>query len=357
VTDFINDFPLLGELSYLNTAYTGLLPASTYQWRREHDRAFFEQGSLFREKQRELFDTLREEVASFFHTQPAQVGLLPNFSFGYNLLLDGLPKGSRVLLLENDYPVVNWAAEQRGFSTHYVNMANDPEAEITAAFKSFAPDVFAFSLVQFINGVRLSEAFLSTLKSEYPQVLFLADGTQFLGIDNYNFNQSAIDVIGTSGYKWLLSGFGNGLLLFKPSVSERLDIRTIGFNSADTVDGDMSRVPFFGRFEPGHLDSLNFGSMLCGIRYLKRVGVEEIEAKNNMLANYARERFVDRGIQDPLQAGRALHSTIYSIRPANTTCEELRKKGVICSKRGDGILVSLHFYNSKRDIDRLMDSL
>ena len=49
-------------------------------------------------------------------------------------------------------------------------------------------------------------------------MLIIADATQFCGTAPFNFNESAIDILGGSGYKWLLGGYGNGYILFKDQL-------------------------------------------------------------------------------------------------------------------------------------------
>jgi len=357
VKDFVADFPLLEECTYLNTAYTGLIPRSTYQWRKDHEHAFFTKGSLFREGHRALFEELRVTVSRLYNSDPAHVAFVPNFSIGYNILLDGLPTASRVLGLKDDYPVVNWAVQQRGFDHYLVEVHEQFEEDIYQAVKKFGPDVFVFSLVQYTDGLRLSETFLGQLKKDFPNLLLLADGTQFMGTEYYDFSSSAIDVIGCSGYKWMLSGFGNGVFLFKPGVEEVINPPTIGYNSADSVDGDYKAVPFFGKFEPGHLDTFNFGSMLNSLRYLSAIGLDKIGADNRRISRYAMQRLLERGLLDRSLLEREVHSTIYNVQIEEETAKLLKEKGVICAQRGGGTRISTHFYNGTQDIDRFLELL
>jgi len=77
------------------------------------------------------------------------------------------------------------------------------------------PTAFAFSLVQYVSGIKLSDQFLKTLKTAFPDILLMVDGTQFCGTAPFNFEDSAIDVLISSGYKWMLGGYGNGFVFIK----------------------------------------------------------------------------------------------------------------------------------------------
>ena len=51
------------------------------------------------------------------------------------------------------------------------------------------------------------------IKIQYPDVILVGDGTQFLGEHNFNFDSSPFDIVAASGYKWLLAGFENGVMM------------------------------------------------------------------------------------------------------------------------------------------------
>ena len=52
------------------------------------------------------------------------------FSFGFNTLLDGLPRDLKVLMLKSDYPSINWAVEHRDFNVCYANIDDNLEENI-----------------------------------------------------------------------------------------------------------------------------------------------------------------------------------------------------------------------------------
>ena len=78
---------------------------------------------------------------------------------------------------------------------------------------------------------------------------------------NKIFEDSGLDVLGASSYKWLLAGYGNGFMLFKDRVKEFSKVETIGFNAANTNPELKNSIRFAKHFEPGHLDTLNFGTL------------------------------------------------------------------------------------------------
>src|SRR6056297_213881 len=111
------EFPVLRKSTYLNTAVYGPLYDSLIEWRQEHDLDFLLHGSeLWEHTLKTLADT-RATIGSFFNCNEENVALVYNFSIGLNLLLEGLDTNKKVLLLENDYPSLNWPFESRNFKT------------------------------------------------------------------------------------------------------------------------------------------------------------------------------------------------------------------------------------------------
>jgi selenocysteine lyase/cysteine desulfurase len=351
------EFPMLEQYIYVNTASSGLLYDSLLDWRQEHDLDFLIGASNMKMKSLGLLTATKNAVGRFFNCVPENIALVPNFSLGLNIMLEGLDKKHRVLLLENDYPSVNWPFESRGFPLFYTKIEADMEQRIAEIIKAQKITVFALSLVQWVNGVQIDFEFLKHLKKEHPELLIIADGTQFCGTRVFNFEASGIDVLGASAYKWLLGGYGNGFMLFKQGIEDKFSLKTTGFNAAN---GDLTagiRIPFSKHFEPGHLDTFNFGSLKFSLDYLTRLGVEKIEEHNTILCNKAKKELGELGLLEEIVLHRKEHGTIFKIKGDDALFQHLTKNDVICSQRGGGIRLSFHFYNTEKEIDKIIKIL
>ncbi|MEM7185007.1 MAG: aminotransferase class V-fold PLP-dependent enzyme, partial [Bacteroidota bacterium] len=263
--DFSHEFPATSDHTYLNTASCGLLSRTLTTWRHDHDQRLMEGGSMFRDLHKQHIREIRATIARFFSTSESNVALVPNFSFGWNTLLDGLPRDRKVLLLKGDYPSVNWPVEHRKFNTCYADIDEHMEQHIAQALETHRPDIFAISVVQYISGLKIDLQYLKDLKARFPDTLFVADGTQFLGTEVFDFDESPFDIIGASTYKWMLAGYGNAFFMIKDSAKQRIAPIAIGFNSADAKFSKENDIEFVGRLEPGHQDTLNYGSIAQSI--------------------------------------------------------------------------------------------
>ncbi|MGB5783284.1 MAG: aminotransferase class V-fold PLP-dependent enzyme [Eudoraea sp.] len=350
-------YPVLNHCIYANTAAYGLLGEELLEWRQNHDLDYLIGGSSMKIESLGLISEARDMVGTFFKCKSDLVALVPNFSLGLNMLLEGLDSREHILLLENDYPSVNWPFESRGFQISYAKIDEKLEQNILEKIRTNYIKILYLSLVQWINGIRVDLDFLKSLKEEFPQLMIIADGTQFCGAFEIDFENSGIDVLGASGYKWLLAGTGNGFMLFKDLAKVRFTIKTTGFNSANAVLTAKNTIPFNKQFEPGHLDSLNFGSLKCALGVLNDIGMKEITAHNENLSKKACKGFSELGLLNKDIIHRNLHSTIFNIKGNNALFNHLMEENIVCSRRGEGIRLSFHHYNTVEDIDSILEIL
>ena len=348
-------FPALQRCTYLNTAASGLLSSPVQEFRRNHDQDFYNSGGIVKEHQEEELRAVREVVGRFFSCAAQRLALVPNFSSGFETLITQMNPKQKVLLLRGDYPSVNQAVERRGFRICYVELGKDLEERILDAIESEAPDIFAFSLVQYISGIRLDPQFLKHVKGNHPDLLLFADGTQFCGVESFSFDDSGIDVLGASAYKWLNAGYGNGFLLFSSSMDTVIP-GTTGFQPLrgkhKPHQGDL-----IGRFEPGHRDTLSFGSLKTALELMEKIGMARIEELVRRNASHARAALEDRNLLDDVIVKRECHAPIYNISGDDTLFQKLRNRNIHCSRRGNGIRLSFHYFNTDQDIERLLQVL
>lgn len=348
---------MLKQSIYANTAAAGLLNEDLMEWRQEHDLDFLIGGSQMKAKANDEMSKVNAAVGRFFNCQSENVALVPNFSLGLNVLLEGLSKDQTVLLLRDDYPSLNWPFETRGFRLYYLEIGADVETKIYERVKAGGIDVLAVSLVQWISGIKLDLAFLERLKEEFNNLLIIADGTQFCGTEPFDFHDSGIDVLGASAYKWLLAGYGNGFILVSEAAKKRFDLKAIGSNSVNRDLTKRDSIPFCKYLEPGHLDSLNFGSLGFSLNFLKNIGIVRISNQLKLLSQKAKTGFSKLGLLEEKVVSRAGHSTIFNIKGDMELFKKLSQENVVCAQRGAGIRLSFHFYNTENEIDAILEIL
>lgn len=353
--DFTSDFPILKDYTYLNTAYSGLLTVDIAAWRAEHDKEFVTGGSKFREVNAGLIDKLRSNISNLFKVKEENTFLVPNFSIGFNTLLNGLDKKHRFLLLKEDYPSVVCPVTTMDFEYCEVAIDEKMEEHILEAIENFKPTIFAFSIVQYISGLRMDGAFIRKLKETYPDLLLIADGTQFTGTTVFDFSLSGLDALLGSGYKWLLGGYGNGYVFLSDQLKEKLYEDRKTKKIPPLPSGNKNYLSLC--FEPGHLDSLNFGTLDQGLNYLQSLGMDFIEKSNQQLCQTARKTFHSMGLIPDWVFNRSEQSTIINLPLQPNTIDKLNAAGILSSVRGNGLRISFHFYNTRDNLNHFLDVL
>jgi selenocysteine lyase/cysteine desulfurase len=261
---------------------------------------------------------------------------------------------SKFLLLKNDYPSINDAVEASGFDTVYAPIDEQMEQHILDACELHRPDLFCFSVVQYISGIQIDLDFLKELKVQFPHLIIVGDLTQYIGCEEFRFRESGLDIIIASCYKWLHAGDGNGFIAIKKNVEER----TVPNKNRDYSKNHPDEIStMITRFEPGHQDMTAFGSLQFAIEAATTIGIKNIEIAQKELSQLARSEFHKRGLLSKVVMGRADHSAIFNIKGDQQLYEKLLSHKIVTSLRGNGLRVSFSYLNTKDDLSRLLEVL
>lgn len=346
-----NISPILSHYTYVDTASSCILTNDLHAWRKEHEDDFLVNGSTFREEQGPFIASVRETVKTFFNAK--HVFLLPNFSLAFNAFLETLSTNERFLLLDEEYPSISHPIEARGFHTKTLDVDENIEERIYQAIKEYRPSVFAFSIVQYINGFALDLDFIKQVKKDFPDLLLVADGTQYCGAGTLDFENSGLDILAGSGYKWLLAGYGNGYILFKDQIYNQI---CECFKNVQISEEFKARDKdaISAHFEPGHLDTLSFGSLKQSLEFLDSVGMKTIESEVTELSLQAKEAFNGLALLDNMIVKRKDVSSIFNIKGDSKLFDALQNAKVVCTQRGKGIRISFHFFNTKDDLSKIL---
>lgn len=351
--NFKEKYPVLADCIYLDTASSGIISVETLEWRKNHDELFLNEGSYFRVQQAVFIDDVRGTISRFFNGQREHCFLVPNFSFGFNTFLQGLHRKSKFLLLDGDYPSVNYAVNINGFESETIDITVELETKLFEKIESFKPDVFACSLVQYINGYKIDLDLFKKLKQQFPNLMIAVDGTQFCGTESFDFKNSGVDFLGASGYKWMLAGYGNGFVLLTDWAADKIYHQAKKQPKAtESFRSEKSTLSSF--FEPGHLDTLSFGSLQQAILEREAIGEDFIKSKINKLGIIAAREFSERGILNSQLTETSTNQNIFNLKVPTEKILNLKEGGVVFTKRGEGIRVGFHFYNEESDVEKLL---
>ena len=338
----IKEFPLLENTTYLNTAYVGLMSKSLIDHRRKSDEEYLFIGDHYKSKQEECLEECHLTITNFLGALPRHAFFINNFSSGIRLILNCIPKDFRFLVLEEDYPSLTIAVEERGFQITSIPITSKVEEVIEKAMAIHQIDVLALSVVQYVSGLLIDFEALKRLKVKYPKLIIIGDGSQFIGGMPFHFESSPFDVIVSSGYKWLLAGFGCGLIAVSKYFLERT-------NTSNKI--------LYDKIFAGHFNFLGATSLNFAIERLNDWDFSKLLKKKQDLSNKLRRELDRLELLDTTIEGRPKHSSIFNIPGDKKRYSSLIENEIRCKQRGNGIRISLHFYNTEQDIEHLVNCI
>jgi len=317
----------------------------------------------------------REAVARLIGCDPESVALATGASHGLNLAARCLPlkEGDEVLLANgefpaNVYPWLNRASD--GVEVRLVRPAAGRFVGETDLIAAIGPKtrVISISHVAFASGYRADLRALGEACRERG-IFLVVDGAQSVGAVDFNVSELAIDVLAASGDKWLLAPFGTGFTYVAPSVLDRLRVADVnwmnveGSSNLNELDGYPLRFRDGARrFDiPEAASFLNLTGFIASLSFLSRVGVAAVEENARRLHDLlirGLERASLRVASDltPERRSGILALEASTREETRALYRRLRERGIVVSLRDNLVRVSPHIYNTRRDIESLLEA-
>lgn len=253
---FRKDFPALENFtSYLNTPATGLISSTTAEAAKKSYQALLEQGAAYSDTfYADVYPEFTALAGKYFGVEPSNLAVIPSFSHGFNMLISGLKKGSRILCLSKDYPSLSVPISLGEFTLERINPEANGfylEEEIIARINEIKPEYFIYSQVQYNSG-----QFIGSEKLHQQAALsgtkLIVDATQSAGVVPLDFNSSPFQAVLFSTYKWCNAGFGLGLMMLKNDFLKKHSFKTGGFGSGTWEAGEFNLEKGMPQFRPAH---------------------------------------------------------------------------------------------------------
>ena len=192
----------------------------------------------------------------------------------------------------------------------------------------------------------------------------MVDAAQTTGVVPIDVVAEGIDILVTTGMKWLLGLPGVGYLYVAPEVLREAPVLDVGYLGLDTELGNWPVGEYPGvvadgrRYELGLPSLPAMGAATAGIELLLDVGIENIFAQSERLVTRALEGLQERGrgadILTPLDP--AQRAGVIALRSDDPVAEfeRCRRVGVDIGAIIGSLRIDPHGYNDDDDIDRLL---
>jgi cysteine desulfurase / selenocysteine lyase len=343
-------FPFLTENTYLNTAAAGL------SWKGQGTVAagFFDaaksQGVLGASQWAAKAVATKTELAALLGVPSHRIHFVGSTTEALNIVALSLPlaSGARVVLADDEFPSVVhcwWSRLQSGVELVRVPIPDESKrTEALCAAINGRVRVLAVSHVHWRTGTRVDLEQLAQRCREHDCRL-IVDGVQALGA--IPVEAGVADAYCASVFKWLLSGFGLGVLVVGEQLAAELVPAVRGYrNEPPERSVSYGQVNYPGIY-----------ALQASLEYLRSVGWDNVHAQVNGLARRAMAGLHAQGFEVVTPDNG--HAGIVSIRhpEASRLVSELARERIFVEDRDSIIRASPHFYNTDEEIDRFISAL
>jgi selenocysteine lyase/cysteine desulfurase len=294
-------FPVLRDWTYLNTATFGPVPRCACEAMERHHRRRDELACLDFLDWFDDADRVRALAARLVGAQPADIAFTPSTGVALGWLVAGIDwkPGDRVVALEGEFPNNTYyghALARRGADFVEVPLPGGGfSLDQFASFLSRRTRLVLMSTVNYATGLRPPVGEIGKLLRERG-ILFYVDATQSLGALPTDVNEIGADVLAAHGYKWLCAPAGIGLVYIRPEVRQWLQPSIYSWRShcdwrrVDALHhGPPELPPEALRYEGGLLNFPGVYALGAILDLILSLGPDRIEQRVQHLAAYGRD--------------------------------------------------------------------
>ena len=331
-----------------------------------------------------LYENVRELVKKFINARSSnQIVFTNNTTDSINKIVFGyfkyyLKDGDEVLLTKAEHAsnVLPWfeLSKEINIKIKYIDLDSNHKVTIDNVKSSITPNTKVISVAHITNVIGDMRPIKEIVDLAHKNnIKVLVDGAQSVPHMKIDVEDLDMDFLAFSAHK-MCGPTGVGVLYLKDSLVN--DIKPIifggGMNSSFTYDGiieykDMPTLLEAGT--PNIASVIAFGSV---INYLNKIGITNIEKKEKELRKYALKKLKE--VNDIMIYNEDSDSGIITFNIKDIFSQDLAiylNKYNICVRAGNhcakilkdeiGIKntcrISLYFYNTKEEIDRLVEVL
>ena len=382
------DFPIINDnLIYLDNAATTLKPNKVIDaindyyknysvniHRGEYDLSF---------KADQAYANARLTVAKFINTDEKSIVFTKGTTDSLNMIVDGyfknhLNKDDEVLITKSEHAsnVLPWfnLAKEKGIKVNFIDLNDDLTLSLDKVKEAITNNTKVISLAGITNVIGDIRPIKEICDLAHSKgILVVEDGAQSVPHIKIDVKESNIDFLAFSGHK-LCGPTGIGVLYIKPSLIDEFKSVEFGggmnesFDSVDEVY--LKEAPT--RFEAGTPNIAGAIGLASAIKYIESIGLDKIHEYECELKDYlvsklsnidhikvinpnTKSGIIALTIDDifPQDVGYYLNKYNICVRTGNH-CDKLLKDliGVRNTLR-----ISLYFYNTKEEIDKIVELL
>jgi selenocysteine lyase/cysteine desulfurase len=364
-------FPVTNKYVYLNHSAVCPLSTPVRQAMTSLIDDLTENGAVHYKEWLDRIQAVRNSAARLVNARTHEIAFMRNTSSAISTIANGIGwlEGDNIVTCNIEFPanIYPWMRlqAQRGVE---IRMAGERDGRIDAdellGLADSRTRVISISWVQFSSGYRLD---LSTIGRFCRKrgIIFVVDAIQGLGGLRLDVEAFSVDAFAADAHKYLLGPEGIALLYVSDRILDRIQPTDVGWMSvndpAKYLDYDLSYREGALRFECGTLNTVGIYGLGAAIELFLETGPPAIEDYLLSLSRYLAEGLDSHGYRVIGPRNPAETSAVVTCTHDKYTPEEvygsLKSRGIVTAPRVGRLRISPHFYNTREEIDLLLDAL
>ena len=358
-------FPIFEHRVYINSCSQGALSNAVRDAYEQYLSDWDEQGAPW-EYWVERQEAARASFADLINAVPEEVAVTTSLSAGVASLASGLrfARRSKVVLTDWEFPTIGqiWhAQEARGARVAHVKEAADGTLPLEHFDAAIDEDTLLVSIthVCYRNGAMVDVRDVVELAHERGAYVLL-DAFQSVGSLPVDVKELDVDFLGAGVLKYLLGSAGLGFLYARSDVVEKVWPTATGWFADENIFAmdhtDYSPARTAARFQSGTPPVPSIYAGIAGMELMKEIGVAETREHVNDLNAYLIEGLddLDAKVVTPAQRGALI---CVKATDAKGLVAALGGDAIVTSERDSNLRISAHAYNTREDVDAVLESL
>lgn len=334
-------------------------------------------------KAENLLENSRLSVANFIGASNNEIIFTNNATDSLNKIVLGyfekyLASGDEVLLTLSEHAsnILPWfeLAKRKNIIIKYIELTDDHKVTLDNVKKAVTKNTKVISIAHITNVIGDIRPIKEIIAYAHQNnILTVIDGAQSVPHMSVDVKDLDIDFLAFSAHK-MCGPTGVGVLYGKYELLSKMQPLIVGggMNGSFSVDGEISyneQPYFYEAGTPNIADIIGFGSV---ISYLNNIGMDNIHTYERELKNYALKRLKE--IDNIIIYNENSESGIITFNYKDIFAQDLAiylNKYNICLRSGNHCAkilkeeisikntcrLSLYFYNTKEEIDKLVEVL
>ncbi|KAA3625791.1 MAG: aminotransferase class V-fold PLP-dependent enzyme [Flavobacterium sp.] len=370
-------FSLSDEVTYLNCATMSPFLQSVEtigieNLKRKSNPQHIKSHDFFTDRQ-----LLKERFAQLIHApHPDCVSIIPSVSYGIGTVIKNIPfeRGDEIVMLEDQFPsnVYGWMELEKTHGVKLITVSAPPLTPGRGSLwnKRLMDAINERTKVVAIPQVHWSDGTLFNLKAVRNKTLameayLIIDGTQSIGAMPFSIEEIRPDALICGGYKWLMGAYGLGMAYFGERFYKGSPLEDNWINHQGSEDFtnlakyNPSFKPKASRYDMGESSNFILVPMLAqAIRQISTWTTEAIQQYCKEITAEPIKTLEGSGyfVEAPEYRGHHLFG-IYASgkKPMEAIKKALTESNIQVSYRGEAIRVSPHLYNTREDLEKLVN--